>query len=89
MSFERAACRSCGAAVIWTETERGKRMPVDAEPVHDDGIAGTTFVLRAEHEPPLAVAAWPAAFPDEPHYVSHFATCPDADDWRRRASRAT
>ena len=25
-------CNRCGADIIWTTTEKGKRMPVDAEP---------------------------------------------------------
>lgn len=46
-------CRSCGAVVLWVETQGGKRMPVDYPP-------------------------------DESSLVeSHFATCPQAKEWRR------
>jgi hypothetical protein len=43
-----ATCRSCGAEVLWVETKRGKRAPLNAD--------GT----------------------------SHFANCPQADQWRKR-----
>lgn len=53
-------------------------MPVDADPspvgnvelVDDDGILRATV----HSQPPLGV---------DDLYVSHFATCPDANDWRR------
>lgn len=30
-------CRSCGAEIKWLETESGKKIPVDAETVVDEG----------------------------------------------------
>ena len=54
-------------------------MPLDPEPVEEGNI-----VLRELDQPtPLALAVPPAAFPDEPRYLSHFATCPDAARHRR------
>lgn len=78
------ACRSCAALITWARTERGGRMPLDADP-YDGPEPGGLFVLRDAGSPegPLAIAVPPAAFPDEPLYRSHFATCPDADRWRR------
>lgn len=76
-------CRSCKAPILWARTERGKNMPLDAEP-YVGPEPGGLFVLREPDEPkPLAVAVPPGAFPDEPHYRSHFATCPHAADHRR------
>ena len=73
-------CRSCKAEIIWTRTERGKRMPVDAEP----SSAGN-FVLQGEDDPPLAErlpndAA--ATYTGEKHQ-SHFETCPHAKNWSK------
>ncbi len=75
-------CRSCGADVIWVRTERERKMPLDSLPV--DSTGRNLFVLRdhASSEGPLAIAAWGLAH-TEPHYVSHFATCPNADEHRR------
>lgn len=80
-------CRSCDAPVIWTETEKGKRMPVDAEPsrsgsfeLRTDGPFARPNGTRLEEGVPLAV--WnPDA--NEERYVSHFSTCPDAKGWRK------
>ena len=57
-------------------------MPIDAEPVPEGGI-----VLRDPppgESDPTAMVVPPAAFPDEPQYTSHFATCKQADEWRKR-----
>ena len=76
-------CRSCGAEIIWARTERGKRMPMDAAPVSNHAQSGV-FVLREMENPdgPLVIAAW-GLENTEPHYISHFATCPQNDSWRR------
>lgn len=76
-----ATCRSCGAPVIWCLTANGKRMPLDAEPA-DDG----DFVL-AYGDPPLASRAPGRSLFDEDLFTSHFATCPDADQWRQRPTQ--
>ena len=82
MAYDVKHCRSCGAAVIWCVTHNGKRMPVDAEPVE-----GGNLVLRQEGEKVIAEypgKGHPSLFEDDqPTYVSHFATCKYADDWRR------
>ncbi len=74
-------CRSCRAPIRWVFTERGKKMPLDAEPTDEGDI-----VLRdpppGESDPTGIVVA-PAAFPDEPRYTSHFATCKQAGEWRK------
>ena len=80
-------CRSCNAKVIWTETERGRRMPVDATPV----ATGNLILRQREHRCPLAVHIDSALEPLRPHeaaiqerYVSHFVTCPDRKNWRKK-----
>lgn len=66
---ERGNCRSCGATVLWVETESGKRMPLDAEPER-------RFVIEAATDPMKARL--------RNTYVSHFSTCPQAERWRQR-----
>ena len=74
-----AHCKSCQAPVIWCVTARGKRMPVDAEPV----IVPQGFRLH-EARPDVVVATYTGApVPDERLYVSHFSSCPDAAVFRR------
>lgn len=54
-------CRSCRARIIWFETPRGKKMPVDADTVEAD-----------DDELDLS------------RHQSHFASCPNAGQHRRR-----
>lgn len=77
-------CRSCGALILWARTTKGKRVPIDAGPVENGNIrlayAGDGSDPVAHYEPP-GQPALPDVEP-EPRYVSHFATCPQAREWR-------
>ena len=63
-------CRSCDAPIAWATTPSGRKMPLSAAP------AGNV-TLRSD-----GVAVVVAA--GEGSYVSHFATCPQAAQHRRR-----
>lgn len=70
-------CKSCNAPIVWVLTKSGKRMPIDHGPVETgnivlDGI--TAQVLRAGEVLPKGV----------PRYTSHFSTCPQAQEHRRK-----
>lgn len=72
-----SVCRSCGAEIRWAKTTGGKPIPVDPEPAENGNLALET--VRGE------LMAFPASLfvePDELH-VSHFATCPNADEHRK------
>jgi len=77
-------CRACGARIIFIKTVKGKTMPVDAEPVSfvpdDNGFAkyvlSDGIVVRGV--PPL-----PGDRDVHEGYISHFATCPSADAFRK------
>jgi len=77
--FVIEACRTCNAPVVWATTRKGKAMPVDAAPVDDGNVeltaAGPGRVVAA-------VLTGPSLMPT-PLRKSHFATCPDAEEWRR------
>lgn len=62
--------------MIWVETEKGKRMPIDAEP-----SATGRFALSEDGRTVSFRRANPSGRVDL--YCSHFETCPDSDDWRR------
>lgn len=80
-----AKCKSCGAEIIWLKTAAGRNMPVDAEEVYfyadKDGkelfVTDNGVVVRGVQAEPNTI----------PHprigYVSHFATCPNADTHRK------
>lgn len=78
---EASECRSCNASVLWAEWESGKRMPVDAQP----NSAFGNLVLSIRGGNTLIVAKFdPLKHGDSRNrYTSHFATCPEARDWRR------
>ena len=67
-------CLLCRAEVVWAGTEHGRRIALDPEPVGGDAADAPHYVLR--HEAELALAVPFEAFPDEPHFTSHFDTCP-------------
>lgn len=76
-------CRSCSRPIIWTKTERGRAMPVDAEPSKDGNVS-----LRWAHDGATVLSSVPKpslAFGRRDLRKSHFASCKDAGAWRRRA----
>jgi len=77
----RGRCRSCKAPIIWVKTEKGLRMPVDPEPVSN----GNLLLRQRLYHIPLALYISKAnkPSPEEKRYVSHFATCPEAEKHRR------
>jgi hypothetical protein len=78
-------CRSCKAPIRWAVTvEHNRPIPLDADPhpdgnirlvaAHDRGGAPRAMVIAADAREQLAGEL----------YRSHFATCPFADEHRRR-----
>jgi hypothetical protein len=79
-----AACKSCGASIIWALTQNGKRIPLDAEPAERPSGLFRLEGSATGSMPPIAISA-----AGEPVYLSHFVTCPNADQHRKpRASPA-
>lgn len=69
-------CKHCGTAVYWLKNARtGKMAPIDAEPAH----APRSGNILIDHKTRTyqVVAAAPGLF------VSHFSTCPVANEFRR------
>lgn len=96
-AFTVSECRSCSAAIIWAQTQKGKRMPVDAKPVENGNIRLEERMVRSEDQygipsyHGILTAIYEGKeqgdlFGEEiPRYVSHFVTCDDAKDWRKDA----
>ncbi len=71
----------CGAYFVWAETPKGDRIPVDPAPRAD----GEHELIRRPDQDPLFRYVKPAKrFGRTNLYAPHFATCPDADKYRRR-----
>lgn len=77
---DKANCKSCGAEILWVKTIKGRGMPLDSQPSPRGNVIisenGTALVYRE----PSAIAA---RYENEPRYLSHFATCKNADQWRK------
>ena len=78
-------CRSCGAPLLWALTKKGRRIPLDRNPVPDGNIE----IEEADEGPPMSRVVSgqgelsPGLFPAT-RYKSHFSTCPNAKRHRRR-----
>lgn len=73
-----AACKSCGAKVIWCTTAKtGSAIPVDAEPVADG--TGNITLSGTDGNRIATVGSKGSGT-----HVSHFATCAYAGQHRRR-----
>lgn len=74
-------CFSCGNEIIWARTETGKRMPIDPSP-HPEG---NLVLYRGEMLPTVRpVSRIVDRKPDTPLYKSHFATCKQASQHRKK-----
>lgn len=73
-------CAGCAAPIRWAYTENGKRMPFDADPLDPAGVGPGAYRIEGHR----CHAAEPMFDPPGTQYfMSHFATCPDADQFRR------
>ena len=67
--YKPSTCKSCGAPLMWVETQKGKNMPIDHNP-------------DLEH---LWIGICPGTKPmfDAASMICHFDTCKHAEDHRR------
>jgi hypothetical protein len=77
---QRSTCRSCGEPIIWVTTERGKKMPLDAEP-HPERRG--QFVFTGPGTVRFGAPGTPIPVGVET-FVSHFSTCPHAQQHRKK-----
>lgn len=79
-----STCRSCQARITWLKTPGGKSIPVDEDPSENGNIVidvvDSQLVASVFKNAEMARAF----SPEEPRYVSHFVTCPDSGEWRKR-----
>lgn len=73
-------CRGCGRPILWAvHAGSGKRAPFDPRP-----SAEGEFVLQEQPDGTLIAVHDPKG---SERYVSHFATCPKADEFRGRSKQ--
>lgn len=78
-------CRGCGAQIVWIKTAGGKVMPCDPELIsYKQATLGRLKIVTPHGE---VLSGDREEDPDQATglgYISHFATCPAADNFRRR-----
>ena len=84
-------CRGCSELIFFALTRDGRRIPVDEKP-RDTGNLAVAPIQKGEQLPhatvvrPAQAAGMKAA--GVPVYSPHWARCPKADEFRRRARAA-
>lgn len=83
-----AKCRSCGAEIIWIRTASGKSMPCDAAGISYSevllpGVKGNKILTLVTESGTIVRTEFDPAG-DKIGYTSHFATCPNANQHRKR-----
>lgn len=83
-NLRTSPCRGCGKEIAFIKTEKGKTMPVNPEEVcFIPGGGPNTYVLPGGR----VVRGSEARNSDENTvmgYISHFATCPERDNMRKK-----
>ena len=81
-------CRGCGAEIIFIRTVGGKTIPVNPEEVaYEQKAGGSLKIVTPNGE------VFSAEQPADPQkatgigYISHFATCPNADSFRKKRKK--
>jgi len=73
-----SVCSSCGAQIFWAMTAAGKSMPLDRRPVENGNV-----ILDENQIAEVISPTNRRALRGRKTFVSHFATCPNADQHRR------
>lgn len=73
-------CRSCNKSIVFLKTTSGRAAPFELDPAGEFEIRDG----RAVHvgPPPQQLELGAAAEPRPDRYTSHFASCPQAKEWR-------
>lgn len=82
--MNRGTCTSCGAPLLWARTENGRPIPLDPEPRDDGNVyVDAHSVAHVSRRGPTAGQV-ALGFDSGRRYVSHFVTCPQAEEHRKR-----
>lgn len=62
-----STCKGCGKEIVWGQDDKGTKVPLDTKP--------PTWIIVGNHKDGTAKIVRSSG------YVSHFATCPKANDF--------
>lgn len=78
--MKTSPCRKCGAPMVWvTMDPSGKKNPLDPEPTTAGRVV---FIGDPESQNPRARSLKKGEAATSETFVSHFATCPNADEFK-------
>ena len=96
--MNKATCRGCGAPIVWIKTPAGKAMPCDPAPVYtrprpphparpgaglDPAPPGGKDKLVPTRGEAVSCEIVPGAEATDAGYRPHWATCPQAGQFKR------
>ena len=83
-----STCRGCGRQILWTRMASGKRMPCDPDLVtYWQRPGGSKKIVTPNGEVISAELSGDLDKATGVGYVSHFATCPEGDRFRKGAQK--
>lgn len=86
--MEVKKCKFCGAPIVWLKTQNGRPMPCDAAAVkYQENYKGKDVIVLSDGKVIKATVVNPnggglTPIIDGEGYISHFATCPHANEAR-------
>ena len=84
----RTTCRACGKEIAFIKTINGKSIPVDPVPIQfEPADDNEKFVTAAGEVVRGTTATEGIPWNLETGYRSHFATCPAADEFRKKRKK--
>ena len=83
MQMRRTQCRACGAEIGFIKTAAGKTCPVDAKSVYFLPDLGDELCVLPDGTAQRGLRVDEEGNSTQIGYVSHFATCPEADKFRK------
>ena len=89
-TFPTSTCRSCGESIIWTTLPSGKKCPMDAEPINLALVPSPStpcYDLEWDNQgKDVEATKWDRAeiLESTQFYISHFSTCPQAQEHSKR-----
>ena len=86
--MEVKKCKFCGAPIVWLKTQNGRPMPCNADAVkYQENYKGKDVIVLSDGKVIKATVVHPnggglTPIVDGKGYISHFATCPHANEAR-------
>lgn len=82
-NWQDSSCRGCGAPIVWIKTPAGKAMPCDPAPVYYKAAPGGKDKIVTTRGEVVSCEIVPGGEATDAGYRPHWATCPQAGQFKR------